>query len=432
MRRFLILCADIVALAGALALTIWARYPDTFEAQFLLHGIPFLLIGLAWIIGLYIANLYDLTAQNTSAHIASGVIQGAALASAASIALFYLSPFFEITPKTNLFLFITIATCLLITARMIVIRASARIALRTLFIGTDAATEEVMGALVANPYLGYIPLRMPEGFDILSAITHGAYDIIVVGPQAHTTHRVRDLFAACMEHNVRFMRLSDFAEMALGKVVLGAVDNEWVTSNIPTASQRGYAIAKRAVDITCAVVLGIPTLLALPLVAGAIRLSSPGPLLYRQMRIGKGLKPFTLLKFRSMVANAEAHTGAVWAQKEDPRVTRFGRFMRKTRIDELPQLWNVLKGELSFVGPRAERPEFHGMLRDAIPFYNERYLVTPGLTGLAQILYDYGASVRDAAEKLQYDLYYIKHRSLVLDVSILLRTIALVLFGKGR
>ncbi|MEK7600457.1 MAG: sugar transferase [Patescibacteria group bacterium] len=432
MRRFLILCADILALSGALVLTIWARYPDTFEAQLLLHGVPFLLIGAAWIIGLYVANLYDLTAQNTSARIASGVIQGAVLASAASIALFYLSPFFDITPKTNLFLFITIATCLLITMRMLVIRASARIALRTLFIGTDTASGEVMAALIANPYLGYTPVRMPDGVDVLPAITEGAYDIIVVGPQAHTTHRVRDIFYACMGSNVRFMRLSDFAEATLGKVVLGAVDNEWVTSNIPTTSQRGYAIAKRTIDIAFAVALGIPTLFALPLIAAVIQLSSPGPLLYRQVRVGRGLKPFTLLKFRSMIANAEADTGAVWAQKGDPRATRFGRFMRKTRIDELPQLWNVLTGELSFVGPRAERPEFHGMLGDAIPFYNERYLVTPGLTGLAQILYDYGASVRDAAEKLQYDLYYIKHRSLVLDVGILLRTIALVLFGKGR
>ncbi|MEK7515172.1 MAG: sugar transferase [Patescibacteria group bacterium] len=432
MRRFLILCADILALSGALALTIWARYPDTFEAQFLLHGVPFLFIGLTWVIGLYIANLYDLTAQNTSARIASGVIQGAVLASAASVALFYLFPFFDITPKTNLFLFITIATCLLITVRMMVIRASAHIALRTLFIGTDVTTGEVIAALVANPYLGYTPVRLPDSVNILPEITEGAYDIIVVGPQAYTTHRVRDIFYACMGSNVRFMRLSDFAEAALGKVVLGAVNSEWVTSNIPTTSQRGYAVAKRAVDIACAITLGIPTLLALPFITAVIQLSSPGPILYRQVRVGKGLKPFTLLKFRSMIANAEADTGAVWAQKKDPRVTRFGRFIRKTRIDELPQLWNVLKGELSFVGPRAERPEFHGTLTDAIPFYNERYLVTPGLTGLAQILYDYGASVRDAAEKLQYDLYYIKHRSLVLDVSILLRTIALVLFGKGR
>ena len=133
-----------------------------------------------------------------------------------------------------------------------------------------------------------------------------------------------------------------------------------------------------------------------------------------------------------MIVNAEEKTGAVWAQENDPRITRVGRFLRRTRLDELPQLWNILKGEMSFVGPRAERPEFHEQLKTSVPFYEERYLIKPGLTGWAQTQYRYGASIKDAAEKLQYDLFYIKHRSFMLDFSIVLKTANIVIRQAGR
>jgi sugar transferase (PEP-CTERM system associated) len=167
------------------------------------------------------------------------------------------------------------------------------------------------------------------------------------------------------------------------------------------------------------------------LTAAAVRLTSRGPVLYRQLRVGMGGKPFTLLKFRSMGTDAEAKTGAVWATKDDPRVTPVGRFIRNTRLDELPQLFNVLKGEMSIVGPRPERPEFVKTLVEQIPYYRQRHAVRPGITGWAQINYKYGETLEDTIVKLEYDLYYIKHISLGLDLYIIFHTLKAMLLSRG-
>jgi len=168
------------------------------------------------------------------------------------------------------------------------------------------------------------------------------------------------------------------------------------------------------------------------LIAGLIRVTSPGAVLYHQKRVGQYGRIFTLHKFRSMWTDAEKATGPVWASKEgDTRVTSVGRFLRRSRLDELPQLWNVLKGDMSLVGPRPERPEFVAELTRQIPFYRQRHILRPGLTGWAQVRYTYGASVEDALQKLQYDLFYIKNLSLALDVFIILDTVKTVLLRKG-
>jgi exopolysaccharide biosynthesis polyprenyl glycosylphosphotransferase len=164
----------------------------------------------------------------------------------------------------------------------------------------------------------------------------------------------------------------------------------------------------------------------------AVKLDSPGPVFYSQMRNGCHRNPFWVRKFRSMYQDAEQRGGAQWAQKSDPRITRVGNVLRLTRIDELPQIWNVLTGEMSLIGPRPERPQFDEKLAEAIPYYNLRYLVKPGITGWAQVMYPYGASVEDAYEKLSYDLYYIKNYSIWLDLAIGFKTIRVVLLGKGR
>ena len=192
---------------------------------------------------------------------------------------------------------------------------------------------------------------------------------------------------------------------------------------ISTTLQIGFDIAVAAV---CLILLAP----LLTLIAVLVRLDSPGPVFYRQERVGLGGQPFTLMKFRSMRADAEAQ-GPAWAKQRDPRVTRIGSFMRRTRIDELPQLINILRGEMSFIGPRPERPHFVEKLAEAIPFYRERARVKPGLTGWAQVNFPYGASIEDARGKLSYDLYYVKHRSLLLDLSILFATVRVILFQEG-
>jgi exopolysaccharide biosynthesis polyprenyl glycosylphosphotransferase len=173
------------------------------------------------------------------------------------------------------------------------------------------------------------------------------------------------------------------------------------------------------------------TLPFFPLIALAITIDSPGPVFFRQLRVGNREKPFMLYKFRTMRQDAEEQTGATWATKNDPRVTKLGRFFRNSRIDEIPQLINVLRGDMSFIGPRPERPEFVEKLNQIIPYYSKRHFIKPGLTGWAQVRYSYGSSVEDAIEKLRYDLYYIKNLSPFLDTLIFLETIKVVLFGRG-
>ena len=189
--------------------------------------------------------------------------------------------------------------------------------------------------------------------------------------------------------------------------------------------------AKRTLDVVLALVgllLAAPAMLFVWLL---LRFRSPGPPLYSQTRVGKDGAHFTIYKFRSMRVDAEATSGAVWSTQNDPRVTPVGRFLRRTRLDELPQLWNVLRGDMSIVGPRPERPEFIAELTRQIPFYGQRHVVRPGLTGWAQVRHRYGSTVDDAQEKLQYDLFYIKHMSIAFDVYIAVETVKTVLVRAG-
>jgi exopolysaccharide biosynthesis polyprenyl glycosylphosphotransferase len=187
---------------------------------------------------------------------------------------------------------------------------------------------------------------------------------------------------------------------------------------------------KRLIDFAVSALLLLGTMPVMVLSALAIRLDSPGPVFFKQERVGKNGLVFVLWKFRSMRQNAEEN-GAVWAEKVDPRVTRVGKWIRLLRIDEIPQLYNVFRGEMSLIGPRPERPEFIQELEKQIPYYGIRHSVRPGITGWAQVNYRYGASVEDALRKLEYDLYYIKKMSLLLDFKIILKTIGVVLFGQG-
>jgi sugar transferase (PEP-CTERM system associated) len=190
-------------------------------------------------------------------------------------------------------------------------------------------------------------------------------------------------------------------------------------------------IVRRVVNFTLALIGAVVTLPLLPLVALAIRLDSPGPVLYRQIRVGRGGKTFYCYKFRTMRRDAEADTGATWATDNDPRITRVGKFLRTSRLDEIPQLWCVLKGDMHFVGPRPERPEFVEWLSKEIPYYGVRHVVRPGITGWAQVQYKYGNTLEDAREKLQYDLFYIKNASIGLDLLIMFQTVKIVTLGRG-
>ena len=230
---------------------------------------------------------------------------------------------------------------------------------------------------------------------------------------------------------VRMFSLAGFWEHCLGRVNLDRLDRAWFLSGDGFADHRFGVLAKRALDLSVSLVLLVLTFPLMLMVALAVKLDSPGPVLYRQRRVGLHGRVFTLLKFRSMRADAEAGGTPRWAARKDDRVTRVGRLIRSTRIDELPQLLNVLTGDMSLVGPRPERPHFVEQLTAVIPFYAERARVKPGITGWAQVKYPYGASVEDAREKLSFDLYYLKNRGLLLDLLILISTFRVILFREG-
>ena len=232
---------------------------------------------------------------------------------------------------------------------------------------------------------------------------------------------------------LQYYNYLEFYETYENKLPISHLSPKWFLENT------GFEIyhnnfnlkAKRLLDLLFAMLIGIFAAPVIILAAIIVKLESKGPVFFIQERIGEGNRKFNIVKFRSMTTDAEKN-GPQWASKNDNRVTKFGKIMRATRIDELPQLWNVLRGEMSFVGPRPEREFFIQQLEKEIPYYNLRHTVKPGLTGWAQVMYPYGASVEDAYRKLQYDLYYIKHHSIPFDVKVLLKTVTIVIFGKGR
>jgi sugar transferase (PEP-CTERM system associated) len=230
---------------------------------------------------------------------------------------------------------------------------------------------------------------------------------------------------------VRFDHLASVYEQYTGKIAVENLRPSWLIFSSGFGKTKLLRAGKRAIDILVGA-LGLVLLWPLFLLVGVlVKLTSRGPALYHQSRVGQDGRVFSVHKFRSMSVDAEAQTGAVWATVNDSRATRFGSFLRRSRLDELPQLWNVLVGEMSLVGPRPERPEFVEQLTKTIPFYNLRHVVRPGVTGWAQVRYTYGACVEDALEKLQYDLFYIKHLTLAFDLTILFLTIKTVVLGRG-
>jgi exopolysaccharide biosynthesis polyprenyl glycosylphosphotransferase len=276
------------------------------------------------------------------------------------------------------------------------------------------------------------PVLGPTNSLFTLALQHNATDVVLA-----ITHDVPgDILAnllICYEQGLRVSTMPDLYERLTDRIPVEHVGDNWFVV-LPFDGQGqnlSYRVAKRGLDVLIAVIgLSIFSLI-LPLLAIAIVLDSSGSIFYRQKRVGRGGQIFELVKLRSMVIDAEEDGQAKWAERYDKRVTRVGRFLRRTRLDEAPQLFNVLRGDMSLVGPRPERPEFVIDLQQQIPFYRTRLTVKPGLTGWAQVYYDYGRSVTDALEKLRYDLYYIKHQSIQLDLIILLKTISTILLFKG-
>jgi sugar transferase (PEP-CTERM system associated) len=230
---------------------------------------------------------------------------------------------------------------------------------------------------------------------------------------------------------VKVEEATNWLERISGKIEVEHLYPSWLIFAQGFRFSPFFRLVRRLLNFSVAFVGLLLSLPLIPLVVLAVKLSSPGPALYKQERVGRGGKIFYCYKFRSMRQDAEADTGATWATDDDPRITRVGKFLRWMRLDEIPQLWCVLKGDMHFVGPRPERPEFVERLKKEIPYYEVRHMVRPGITGWAQVKYKYGNTVKDAREKLKYDLFYIKNASVGLDFWIVFQTVKIVLLGRG-
>lgn len=280
-----------------------------------------------------------------------------------------------------------------------------------------------------------VPVLGTRGDLVQLATQWRPHEIVVA--ITHVDQMNGELFEAileCREMGISITTMAAFYERLTGRVPIEHVGRAlYVAMPLSQRStHRFYLAFQRVFDIAISLIGCLFLLLVLPFVWLTNLLTSPGPLFFMQERVGKGRRPFYVVKFRSMIVDAEKLTGAVWASEHDPRITRAGRLLRKTRLDELPQFWNILKGDMSLIGPRPERPFFVAQLVKDIPLYKVRHAVKPGLTGWAQVRYRYGASADDSLVKLQYDLYYIKHQRILLDLEILFKTVAVVLGFKGR
>ena len=293
---------------------------------------------------------------------------------------------------------------------------------------------EITGALSAGEAGGPHALDRRIDSDELRNLIRGAgiSRIVLAEPDPRRRAALGAALLGCRLSGVTIEDAVDFYEKLSRKIWLQGVHPEWLIHSDGFHPSKFYMAIKRAFDVFFSLLLVLAASPVLLLIAAAIKLDSEGPVLFRQERVGLDGREFVLFKFRSMRHDAEQTTGPTWAHPNDARVTRLGRVLRKFRLDELPQAFNVLCGEMSFVGPRPERPYFVALLREKIRYYDLRHYVKPGITGWAQVMYPYGSCIEDAYEKLQYDFYYAKHISFGIDVVILLKTLKVVVFGKGR
>ncbi|MCU0765094.1 MAG: TIGR03013 family PEP-CTERM/XrtA system glycosyltransferase [Burkholderiaceae bacterium] len=444
----LVLTADTLLLLAAVPLAVAMQAGGRQSAETLLPALVFtgLMLALNGSLGLY---------RREGGAGFGGHLGRVLLAVAIGIPVAYM--LFSVTPhgyeaRSAIGYTVVLTLCGLILLRQVVFWANTAGlgAKRVLIVGTgeDAAGVERALATLGYPSMaivGFYPVSqgaespavpadriLPTALPLSEVVGGlGVKEVIVaVREQRGGVLPMRELIE-CRVSGVPVTDLAGVYERVRGEVPVDSLKASWLIYGQGFAQGGLRTFVKRSFDIVVSAAMLVLTLPLMLVTALAIRLDSPGPVIFRQVRVGRGGRAFTCLKFRSMRADAEADGKPRWAVADDERVTRLGRFIRKTRIDELPQLINVLRGDMSFVGPRPERPLFVNELKQTIPYYDLRHSVNPGITGWAQVRYSYGASVEDARKKLQFDLYYVKNHSLFLDLLILVETVRVVLFREG-
>lgn len=443
---------DLAVFYLGLTMTLLLRYYGSFEFKkwWDFHFWPFSLLFLLWIIIFFIYGLYNPISLSARQKMRERIIYAMLFAAAISVVIFYIKPQTGITPKTNLLIDIAITIALLIFWRKIYEKALAvSHKTRIIFFGWSKESRELSNVLSNNPHLGYEPAGaiILENSDINSGINLPIFAFDHNLPMIIREQKIELVIALADIHNnadfvkmlyeilplgVAYLNFPQFYERITGKVPVSMISEIWFLENLAESEKRIFETLKRAFDIFAGAVLGLAAVLIFPLAAAAIKLGSPGPIFFRQKRVGKNGRVFELIKFRSKLHDGAWKNSGWNKEADEKRNTFIGKIMRKTYIDELPQALNIIKGDMSLVGPRPERPEFIEDLKKQIPHYMMRLLIRPGITGWAQINMRYDASAADALEKLQYDLYYIKNRSFSLEASIALKTLFAIISRPGR
>ena len=440
-RKILLLIGDWGALYLSLFLLVLVRYGYDWHSQWDLHLRPFSLIFFIWIMVMYISYLYEARFLRIDVDSLRTIGTAVIIALVASILAFYLFPPGLIYPRRNMVIFGMLFGIVLVVWRTIFFKLIRRwVHTKILFIGSGEEIGELTKYFSKYPQLRYEVTaraeKIPGRKELEDIIRPKKINLILYQAPADRVAHIRDLLSLVGNKKVMLMDAGVFYERILGKVSADSLNDIWFLKNLENVILDVHEASKRFLDIVVSLIgIVVLSVLYTPVFL-LIKLGSSGPVFFKQARVGRNNKIFTMYKFRTMKAltpsGSAERSGARWTKKDDGRITRAGRILRKMRLDEMPQCINIFRGEMSIVGPRPERPEFVDKLSEQIPYYNMRHLVKPGLTGWAQVNYEYGDSEKDARIKLQYDIYYTKHRSLVLDLAIIFRTLKIVLTGEGR
>ena len=452
-RTILLLLVEAMLLFGGVVIAVYVRLGAVEAEETLIQRNGFYKAALATVFCLasfYLFDLYDFVVMFDRRELVLRMLQALGLAWIALAITFYALPQTMIGRGVSL-ISLPLALLMMMGWRLTIhwVLGHPELGERILIVGSGPFAVEIARETLGRPDAGFRVVGFVDSdpqlvgkslinpkvigltSELASLVKNQSIDRLVVAiGDRRGQFPTHELLRLSLSGDVSIEESASFYERLTGRVLLDMIRPSWLIFSSRGRRARLNEFGRAVMNRTVAL---IGALLSLPIAiitALLVKLDSRGPVLYKQERVGKNGRTFTLMKFRSMRVDAEKD-GPVWAKTDDERMTRFGRIIRKIRIDEIPQFWNILRGDMNFIGPRPERPHFVAQLAEEILYYEQRHLVAPGLTGWAQIKYPYGASIEDAKKKLEYDLYYIKNQSLSLDAAIMFETIKTILFGRG-
>jgi sugar transferase (PEP-CTERM system associated) len=452
-RTILLLLVEAMLLFGGLVVAVYLRLGaiDAEETLILRNGFyKAALFTLFCLASFYLFDLYDFVVMHDRRELVLRLLQALGLAWVALALLFYALPQVMIGRGVSL-ISLPLALLLMVGWRLGIhwVLGHPEVGERILIVGSGPFAVEIARETLGRPDAGFRVIGFvdndpalvgkslinPKVLGLTSELSQlvrreNVDRIVVAIGDGRGRFPTQELLQLSLSGNVTIEESASFYERLTGRVLLDMIRPSWLIFSSRGRRARINELVSTSMHRTIAFIGAILSLPIAIVTIILIKIDSRGPVLYKQDRVGKNGRTFTLMKFRSMRVDAEKD-GPVWAKTDDQRMTRVGRIIRKIRVDEIPQFWNILRGEMNFVGPRPERPHFVAQLSEEIPYYEQRHLIAPGLTGWAQIKYPYGASIDDARQKLQYDLYYVKNQSLTLDAVIMFETVKTILFGRG-